>query len=107
MGEDLELRRRAEDDERSTLARIESLQSHLASEQRHLVEVRLFQSMLNGYVADEPATLRPPRETEVASAAAPVDPAAGDAETEAGLSAAQAEELERLNRLFGLNAGSN
>jgi hypothetical protein len=41
-----------------------------------------------------------------AAATSPGEAIVGDAETEAGLSAAQAEELERLNRLFGLNAAS-
>lgn len=105
MGEDLELRRRAEDDERSTLARIESLQSQLASEQRHLAEVRLFQSMLNGYAAGAPVTLRPPREAEAPPSVAPPE-TVGAAEDEAELSTAQAEELDRLNRLFGLSTGN-
>ncbi|MFA7296406.1 MAG: hypothetical protein WC211_04365 [Dehalococcoidia bacterium] len=106
MGEDLELRQRAGEDERATMARIEALQAQVVSEQRHLAEVRLFQSMLNGYVGAPP---RPAGEVATVvpmPAQAAEEPISGDMETEAGLSAAQAEELERLNRLFGLNAAS-
>ena len=60
--------------------------------------VRLFQSMLNGYAGGTAAAPSP--------SSTGMEPITGDAETEAGLSAAQAEELERLNRLFGLNAAS-
>jgi hypothetical protein len=108
MGEDLELRERAAEDERATLARIEALQGQVALEQRHLAEVRLFQSMLSGYVGVTPA-LRPIAEVPAdvpAPASTAGEAVAGDAETEAWLSAAQAEELERLNRLFGLNAAN-
>ncbi len=108
MSEDLELRQRAAEDERATLGRIEALQAQMASEQRHLAEVRLFQAMLTGYAG----ATAPPRLVAEATEGAPVpashdgEAVGGDAETEAGLSAAQAEELERLNRLFGLNAAS-
>ena len=103
MGDDVELRQRVGDDERATLARIEALQAQVAVEQRHLAEVRLFQSMLNAYAAGTSSTGAP---VAVPAASAGGGPVVGDAETEAGLSAAQAEELERLNRLFGLNTAS-
>lgn len=108
MSEDLELRQRAAEDERATLGRIEALQAQVAVEQRHLAEVRLFQSMLTGYtgVAPTPRPLAEAAEPTSQPASTPGDVSSGDAETEAGLSTAQAEELERLNRLFGLNAAS-
>jgi len=108
MSEDVELRQRAAEDERATLARIEALQAQVALEQRHLAEVRMFQSMLTGYTGTA-ATPRPsveaPEPTPLPTST-PGEVSSGDADAEAGLSAAQAEELERLNRLFGLNAAS-
>lgn len=104
MGDELDLRERAEHDERATISRIEALQGQLASEQRHLAEVRLFKSMLSGYTDSSGAPLAQPRAD--AASAAPSDGLDEAGEGDDGMSAAQAEELERLNRLFGLSAGN-
>lgn len=105
MGDELELRRRADEDERATLARIEALQAQLAAEQRHLGEVRLFQAMLNGYAGVPGASA-----VAAAPGAGPMPPGTGTPDSAGGeheeMSSAQAEELERLNRLFGLSAGN-
>ena len=94
MGDAGEVWNRAQADERATLARIEAIEAQLAGERRHLDEVRLFQSMLNGYDASQAGGLESgPSEPSPLMAAA--------------LSEAQAEELDRLNRLFGLAAGDD
>ena len=89
MGDAGEVWTRVQEDERATLARIEAIEAQLAGERRHLDEVRLFQSMLNAYDATRPGEVQP-----VPSEPSPLMAAA--------LSEAQADELDRLNRLFGL-----
>ena len=94
MGDADEVWTRVQDDERATLARIEAIEAQLAGERRHLDEVRLFQSMLSGYDAPHPGGVQ-----LAASGPSPLMAAA--------LSEAQEEELDRLNRLFGLPAGDD
>ncbi|MEI6665373.1 MAG: hypothetical protein WCL53_04395 [Chloroflexota bacterium] len=94
MGEAGDVWTRVHEDERATLARIEAIEAQLTGERRHLDEVRLFQSMLNGYDATRPGDIQPgPGEPSPLMAAA--------------LSEAQADELDRLNRLFGLAPGDD
>ncbi len=104
MGDELDLRRRAEEDERATTSRIEALQGQLASEQRHLAEVRLFKSMLSGYAGGVGAGPAPSHAD--APLMVPSEGMDVPADDDDGMSPAQAEELDRLNRLFGLSTGN-
>ncbi|RLT27515.1 MAG: hypothetical protein DWI48_03400 [Chloroflexi bacterium] len=94
MSEAGEVWTRVHEDERATLARIETIEAQLTGERRHLEEVRLFQSMLNGYDSTLPGDVQP-------------GPSAPSPLMAAALSEAQAEELDRLNRLFGLAGGDD
>jgi hypothetical protein len=99
MGESSEVRMRAQEDERATVARIDALEAQLVEERRHLEEVRVFQAMLAAYDGGEPAPARSEWEPAVT-----VEP---PVEMATALSEAQAEELDRLNRLFGLGHGDD
>ena len=98
---DDELWRRASEDETATHERIEALRAQIAGEEQHLEEVRLFQAMLRSYSGEAPALLSAPASVPASAPFSPPMPGPGQEQEQEELSPAQAEELERLNRLFG------